>query len=174
MYYVDDVVTTKDLISINNTQKNWALSDFVHYYATIGDPVYIRIEELCKKYKEFPLRAVFTALAGKIVKERNIKSGNLWFSDDDFKNGEAALEFIKDIKDNVKVKITSVGTFFCLLLKTYYLNDIDRDRLRHSIIVRYGTENYGTALQCAMAIEHWYNFKSKTYRYISNEIIPRR
>lgn len=175
MYYVDEVVTTLDLISINNTQKNWALLDYIHYHASAGNPTYIKLEEICKRYSEFPLRAILTAIAEKTVKEHNIKDGDLYFTDEDFEKAKEALEFIKGIKNNIRIRITSIATFFQLLLKTYYLNDIDRERLYSNVISRYGTENYGNALQCAMAIEHWYNYRSKSsYRYISNEIIPRR
>lgn len=174
MYYVDEDITVKDLISINNTQKNWSLIDYIHYYASLGNTTYIGLERLCKKYDYIPLKAIFAAVAKKYVKEYLIKNGELNFTDEEFIEGEEALEFITNIKKNIKVKITGQAIFFFLVLKTYYLEDIDRERLYNCIVSKYGTENYGNSDQCALAIEHWYNHKMRTYRYISNEILPRR
>ena len=174
MYYVDEAVTSKDLISINNTQKNWGLADYIHYYASLGNTSYIKLEEIIKRYNEFPLKAILAAISEKYVKEVTTKNGDLNFTEEEFEKGIEALEFIKDIKDNIRIKITGQAIFFFLLLKTYYLEGIDREKLKNSIITRYGTENYGNSDQCAIAIEHWYNYKSKNYRYISNEIKPKR
>ena len=174
MYYIDETITGKDLISINNTQKNWGLLDFIHYYSILGNETYCKIEELCKKYSDIPLKPILTSLGKKYVKEYIIKEGSLNFTDEEFAEAEIALEFIKQIKDSIKLRITNLATFTFLLLKTYYLEGIDKERLFNNVISKYGTENYGTALQCAMAIEHWYNYKARTYRYISNEIIPQR
>jgi len=174
MYYVDDFVTTEELISINNTQKNWGMSDYIHYYASTGNDTYAKLESLCKKYDALPLKAIITAINKTFIRDNTIKTGKLNFTDEDFERGDICLEYINNIKKNIKVKITTPATFFLQIAKTYYLEGIDRERLSNSIISKYGTENYGNSLQCAMAIEHWYNYKSRTYRYISNEILPKR
>lgn len=174
MYYVDESVTAKDLISINNTQKNWGMMDYIHYYANLGNETYIKLEKICKKYDDIPLKSIITAINETFINERVLKSGRLNFTDEDFKKGEECLEFINGIKKNIKVRITSPAIFFLLIAKTYYLKEIDREKLYNSIISRYGTENYGNSMQCSIVIEHWYNFKSRTYRYISNEILPKR
>lgn len=149
--------------------------DYIHYYSSLGDRSYIRLEEIYKRYSEFPLKAVLAAISGgKYVKERVIKNGDANFTDEEFERGIEALEFIKNIRDNVKVQIIAPGIFFFLTLKVYYLEGVNRDKLFDSIVSKYGTENYGNSDQCAAALEHWYNYKSKTYRYISNEILPRR
>lgn len=174
MYYIDESVTSKDLISINNTQKNWGMADYVHYYASLGNESYMKLEKIWKEYDEFSLKVILTAITEKYIKERKLKAGDLYLTDEDFEKGRECLEFIKNIKNNIRVKITDQVTFFFLLVKTYYLQDIDRERLYNSVVNRYGTENYGNSLQCAVVIEHWYNFKARTYRYISNEILPKR
>lgn len=174
MYYVDDFITAKELISINNTQKNWGMMDYIHYYASIGNETYIKLEQLCKKYDAIPLKAITAAINKTLINERIIKSGDIEIEDKDFEEGDKCLEYLNNIRKNIKVHITTPASFFLLLAKTYYLEGIDRIKLYHAVITKYGTENYGSSLQCAMAIEHWYNFKSRTYRYISNEILPRR
>ena len=78
------------------------------------------------------------------------------------------------MKREIKVRINNQAIFFFLVVKAYYLINIDRERLYKCIVERYGTENYGTALQCATVIEHWYNHKLRQYRYISNELLPKR
>lgn len=174
LYYIDDAISSKDLISINNTQKNWGMTDYIHYYASLGNETYIKLEEICKKYDQFPLKAILTAISEKYIKMNKVKSGDLFFTDEDFEKGEECLEFLNNIRKNIKVRISNQAIFYFLVVKTYYLNEIDRERLYNSIVSKYGTENYGTSLQCAMVIEHWYNFKYRTYRYISNEILPKR
>lgn len=175
MYYIDPAVTSKDLISINNTQKNWGMADYVHYYASLGNRTYYNLESIWKKYDDIPLKAILAAVSGgRYIKERYVKNGDIEFTDEEFMQGEEALNFIREIKNAIRVKITGQSIFFYLMIKTYYLNDIDRDKLFHAVVSRYGTENYGNSDQCSIAIEHWYNFKSKYYRYISNEILPRR
>lgn len=174
MYYIDEAITSLDLVSINNTQKNWGLKDYIHYYSSLGNKTYKRIEEICKEYNEIPLKALLPAIATKYVHERDLKSGVLNFTEEEFERGEETLKFIKRIISNIRIKITSPAIFFFLIIKTYYLEGIDRDRLYDSIVSKYGTENYGNADQCAIVIEHWYNYKLRTYRYISNEILPKR
>ena len=134
----------------------------------------MKLEKIWKEYDEFSLKVILTAITEKYIKERKLKAGDLYLTDEDFEKGRECLEFIKNIKNNIRVKITDQVTFFFLLVKTYYLQDIDRERLYNSVVNRYGTENYGNSLQCAVVIEHWYNFKARTYRYISNEILPKR
>lgn len=174
MYYIDEIVTSLDLISINNTQTNWSLLDYIHYWASLGNKTFIKLEEMQKKYNEFPLKVVCSSFYEKYVNERMIKSGNLNFSDNDFLKGEKCLEFLRNLKNNIKVKINNQFIFFFLIVKSYYLKGINRDKLFNNIVLRYGTENYGNSEQCALVIEHYYNYKSKDYRYISNEILPRR
>lgn len=173
IYYVDESVTSYDLISINNTQSNWGLIDYIHYYATLGSDKYIKLEELVKKY-DFPNKVIAAAVVGKYVKESTIKNGSFSFTEKELGEGIKCLEFLQALKDNIKCKITGQSIFFFLVLKTYYLDGIDRDKLFNSLVSRYGTENYGNSEQCARAIEIYYNYKSKNYRYISNEILPKR
>lgn len=174
MYYVDEAVTVNDLISINNTQKNWGLMDFIHFYASTGNETYKTIEKLTQEYDEFPLKVVLSAIAEKYINERQIKAGTLNFSDEEIEKGKECLEYLKNINRNIKVKITSPATFYFLVVKTYYLEGIDRERLSSSITSKYGTENYGSSDQCASVIEHWYNHKLRSYRYIANELLPKR
>ena len=141
MYYVDDAVTSRDLISINNTQKNWGLLDYIHYYASLGNDSYIKLERICKDYEDIPLKVIAAAVCKKYVKERVIKRGDVVVTDEDVAEGIETLEFINRIRKNIKVKITAKGIFFYLIVKTYYLQDIDRDKLYNSIVSRYGTEN---------------------------------
>lgn len=174
MYYVDEAVTVKDLISINNTQKNWGLMDYIHYYASSGNDTYIELEKVWKEYDDMPLKVVLSAINEKYVHERNIKAGDLNFSEEDFKKGKECLDYLKKMRKEIKVRITQPANFFFLVIKVYYLEGIDKERLYKMIVERYGTENYGNAEQCARAIENWYNHKLRQYRYISNEILPKR
>lgn len=174
MYYIDEAVTTNDLISINNTQKNWGMMDYMHFYASSGNETYKKLEYLCKEYDELPLKAILAAVGAKYIKERRVKNGELNFTEEEFAEGEKCLEFLRKISKDIKIRINNQSIFFFLVVKTYYLKDIDRERLYESIIKNYGTENYGTAIQCSMVLEHWYNHRLRTYRYISNEILPKR
>lgn len=174
MYYIDDSVSSKDLISINNSQRNWGLNDFIHYHASLGTKTFVGLEKVCKQY-EFPLKVVLSALSkGKYIKEHKIKDGNLELSVEEFEEGIKTLEYLKNIQDNIKQKIISPAIIFFLITKIYYLEDIDRERLANGVIRNYGTDNYGNAEQCAYVLEKWYNKNFRTYRYISNEIMPKR
>lgn len=174
MYYVDDAVTGADLITINNTQKNWGMLDYIHYYASLGNVTFKALEKVVKAYDEFPLKVILSSIGKKYIKERRIKAGDVEFSENDIKDGIICLQYMKEIKDNIKVKIINPAIFFFLVTKIYYLQDIDKNRLYNNIILKYGTENYGNAEQCALVLEHFYNFHAKQYRYISNEILPKR
>lgn len=173
-YYIDDNVVLTDLITINNTQKNWSINDYLHFYSELGNENYIKLEQLYNKYNVFPIRVILNSLGDRYTKESAIKTGNISFTDEEFIESETILEFISNIKNNIKQSIIEPRIFFALIIKTYRLPNIDKERLSSSIIERYGTENYGNSIQCAQVIEHWYNHKLRTYRYISNEILPRR
>lgn len=174
MYYVDDAVTTTDLISINNTQKNWGMLDYIHFYASSGNESYQKLEKLTRKYDDIPLRAILAAVGARYIKERRVKDGEIDFSEEEFIEGEKCLDFLQSLKREIKIRINNQAIFFFLVVKVYYLEGIDRERLYKCIVEKYGTENYGTAIQCSMVLEHWYNHKLRTYRYISNEILPKR
>ena len=103
MYYIDESVTSKDLISINNTQKNWGMADYVHYYASLGNESYMKLEKIWKEYDEFSLKVILTAITEKYIKERKLKAGDLYLTDEDFEKGRECLEFIKNIKNNKHV-----------------------------------------------------------------------
>ena len=76
-------------------------------------------------------------------------------------------------KDNIFKGILIVQIM--LMIDAFFqVFDIDKNRLYNNIILKYGTENYGNAEQCALVLEHFYNFHAKQYRYISNEILPKR
>lgn len=174
MYYIDDQVTSADLITINNTQKNWGIIDYIHYYASLGNVTFRALEKIIKEYDEFPIKVILSAIGKKYIKERRIKAGDIEFAEEEFKEGLICLQWLKDIKDGIKVKITNISIFFFLITKVYYLQDIDRDRFANNVISKYGTENYGNSEQCALVLEHFYNYRAKQYRYISNEILPKR
>lgn len=174
MYYIDDSVSSHDLISINNSQRNWGLNDFIHYHASLGNGTFKELENIIKTY-EFPLKAILAAIfGGRYIKEHKIKDGELVISTEDLENGIAALNYLQKIQESIKIKIISPAIFFFLITKIYYLEDIDRERLFNGIIKNYGTENYGNAEQCAQVLEKWYNKNFRNYRYISNEIMPKR
>lgn len=173
-YYIDNNVNTKDLITINNTQKNWSIRDYIHFYNEGGNEYYKKLDNLCDKYSDFPIRVILCALDTKYVKETIIKNGTISFTDEQYDECIKIMDFITNIKNNIKIQIIEPRIFFFLLVKTYYLDGIDRERLSNIVIERYGTENYGNSIQCATVLEHWYNHKLRTYRYISNEILPRR
>lgn len=174
MYYVDEAVTVNDLISINNTQKNWGLMDYIHFYASTGNDTYREIEKICSDNEDLPLKVILATINEKYVRERDIKSGKIVFNEEELEKGKECLRYIREIKKGIRIKITSPAIFFFLVVKAYYLINIDRERLQKMVIERYGTENYGNADQCARAIENWYNHKLRSYRYISNEILPKR
>ena len=175
MYYIDEGVTSYDLISINNTQTNWSLNDYIHYWATLGNETFINIEKYVKIYESlFPLKVILAAFYKRYVKERIIKAGSLSLSETEYREGEKCLEFLKQLKENIRYKVNNQFIFYFLVIKTYYLDGIDKDKLFNNVVSRYGTENYGNSEQCAIVLEHFYNYKSKNYRYISNEILPRR
>lgn len=174
MYYIDSNVTSKDLISINNTQTNWGMKDYVHYYAALGKPSYQRLENILNKYAELPTKVILSAVGARYIKEYHIKNGNLEFTDEEFENGIECLDYLIDLKNKIKMKITNQVIFFFLIVKTYYLQGIDRGLLFKNVMNRYGTENYGNSEQCAQVLEHFYNYNQRNYRYLSNEILPRR
>lgn len=174
MYYVDEAVTSMELISINNTQSNWSLSDYIHYYASLGDAKYIELEKIIKKYNDIPIRVIMCALTKRYYKDSKIKAGEFNITEEELEEGKECLEWLDILKNNINVRVTEPRIFYFLVVKAYYLEGISRERLYNCIIERYGTENYGSAEQCATVLEHWYNFKQRNYRYISNEILPRR
>lgn len=150
------------------------LLDFIHFYASSGDETYKKLERICNEYDDIPLKAILAAISSKYIKEYKVKSGELSFIEEEFEEGKKALEFLRKLRKNIKIKINNQAIFFFLVTKVYYLENIDRDRLYNNIVSKYGTENYGTSIQCATVLEHWYNFKARNYRYVSNEILPKR
>lgn len=121
MYYIDDAITGADLITINNTQKNWGMLDYIHYYASLDNKTFIALEKVVKAYEDFPLKVILSAIGKKYIKERRIKAGDIEFTEKDIEEGLICLQYMKNIRDNIKVKIINPAIFFFLTTKIYYL-----------------------------------------------------
>ena len=97
IYYIDDSITSVDILSINNTQTNWSLKDYIHYYSMLGNYTFIRLEKIIKKYKEIPLKVILIAISTKYIKENKIKIGELNTSEEEFEEGLKTLDFLQKL-----------------------------------------------------------------------------
>lgn len=74
-YVVNNNLTSKSIIEANNTQKGWAITDFIHSFAKKGDADYLRLLDLIAEYNQFGISAVYEAFCSVNGAQKLIKSG---------------------------------------------------------------------------------------------------
>ena len=58
-YQIQEKMSNNSICLLNNNQAKWALSDYLHHHAALGNENYVKLERFCKEHKvSFPLALV--------------------------------------------------------------------------------------------------------------------
>lgn len=124
---------------INSLQKGWGTLDYIHYYAQLGNPYFIELLRLSKKYNLSPviILLMFKADGGNLL--RGVRNENLTFdiSEKGLKQIEEKLQNILKIYECYGVKSTKLFKAICKIysLKNFVpdicINKINLQRKRY-------------------------------------------
>lgn len=163
-FIIQDSLGRKECTKLNESQKNWAIMDYVNSYANEGNDNYIWLRQQIKTYNILPNTTVLSvAVGGKNMNGGRIyadtvKSGKFSIDDDTRVNVEALLFYLSRFSDTVKVIKGRADTFYSAINFLYNLDGIDNERLVRTINnARYEMVSSGTIEGCLSQIEHFYN-----------------
>ena len=120
--------------SMNIYQSNWKIDDYIWSYAEQGDPSYIRLLHLLKRYKKdgFDYKAISSVLCKGLGEMSSVfvMNGGVVISEEDKNKAVVCIEWLKPLVGILEdVDCGSIKSFIQVLVWCYYNPKINNDRL---------------------------------------------
>lgn len=161
-YVIAEGAGNKECIYMNMNMANWKLPDFIKSYAEQGNVNYQRLLTLMEKYAYGNLDIISTAVYRvSKSKHRDIKSGVLQLTEEQYKNAIPRLEYIKPLLDNLDEKKLpgSLTTLMQTLIYYYDYPEVDKNRLAYSVEKYiYNATPWVLNTDCEREVENAYNY----------------
>jgi hypothetical protein len=114
-YEIDPTITMKKIMDKNAGTLHWHATDYLNYYASIGNKSYLYLKKLMLRYDNCSLATIFLAIG---------RGTNIW---DKFRKGDFVFDF--NIVENSRIEL--------LLTRTYnILNHLKEIMLENKEILR--------------------------------------
>ena len=170
-YIIAEGAGNTECVYMNMNMINWNLSDFVKSYAEQGNENYQRLLTLMEKYAGGSLDIISTAVYRvSKAKTREIKSGVLQLTEDQYKAAIPRLEFIKPLLEKLNGKRLpgSMKTLMQTLIYYYDYPEVDKERLAYSVEKYiYNAPSWNLNEDCERSVENIYNYNMKLEDKIS-------
>ena len=164
-YIIAEGAGNTECIYMNMNMVNWKLPDFVKSYAEQGNENYQRLLTLMEKYAGGNLNIISTAVYRvSKAKTKEIKSGVLQLTEEQYKAAIPRLEFIKPMleKLNEKKLPGSIMTLMQTLIYYYDYPEVDKERLAYSVEKYiYNAAPWVINEDCEKEVESVYNYNMK-------------
>lgn len=161
-YIIAEGAGNKECVYMNMNMVNWKLPDFIKSYAEQGDENYQRLLSLMEKYADGDLNIIFTAIYRiSKAKTREIKSGILQLTEEQYEAAIPRLEYIKPILEEIDDKKLpgSVTTLIQTLIYYYDYPEVDKERLKYSVEKYiYNATPWVLNTDCEKEVENCYNY----------------
>ena len=161
-YIIAEGAGNKECIYMNMNMVNWKLPDFIKSYAEQGNENYQRLLSLMEKYADGNLNIIFTAIYRiSKAKTREIKSGILQLTEEQYEAAIPRLEYIKPILEEIDDKKLpgSVTTLMQTLIYYYDYPEVDKERLKYSVEKYiYNATPWVLNTDCEKEVENCYNY----------------
>ena len=161
-YIVAEGAGNKECIYMNMNMVNWALPDFIKSYAEQGNENYQRLLSLIENYANGNLNIISTAVYRvSKAKTREIKSGILQLTEEQYRAAIPRLEYIKPILEEIDYKKLpgSVVTLMQTLIYYYDYPEVDKERLKYSVEKYiYNATPWVLNTDCEREVENCYNY----------------
>lgn len=164
-YIVAEGAGSKECIYMNMNMVNWKLPDFIKSYAEQGNVNYQRLLALMNKYVGGNLDIISTAVYRiSKSKHKDIKSGMLQLTEEQYKEAIPRLEFIQPLLEKINEKKLP-GSFVTLMQTLIYYFDypeVDNERLMESIEKYiYNSKPWVSNQDCEKEVEDCYNYNRR-------------
>ena len=147
---------------MNMNMVNWKLPDFIKSYAEQGNENYQRLLSLMERYANGNLDIISTAIYRiSKSKHREIKSGILQLTEEQYKAAIPRLEYIKPILENIDEKKLPGSMVTLMQTLIYYFDypEVDKDRLKYSVErYIYNATPWVSHSDCEKEVENAYNY----------------
>jgi hypothetical protein len=161
-YIIAEGAGSKECIYMNMNMVNWKLPDFIKSYAEQGNDNYKRLLALMEKYANGNLDIISTAVYRvSKSKHRDIKSGVLQLTEEQYKAAVPRLEFITPLMNNINEKKLpgSMVTLMQTLIYYFDYEEVDKERLAYSVEKYiYNSTPWVVNTDCEMEVENAYNY----------------
>ena len=161
-YIIAEGAGNKECVYMNMNMVNWKLPDFIKSYAEQGNENYQRLLSLMEKYANGNLNIIFTAIYRiSKAKTREIKSGILQLTEEQYEAAIPRLEYIKPILEEIDDKKLpgSVTTLMQTLIYYYDYPEVDKERLKYSVEKYiYNATPWVLNTDCEKEVENCYNY----------------
>lgn len=161
-YIIAEGAGNKECVYMNMNMVNWKLPDFIKSYAEQGNENYQRLLSLMEKYADGNLNIIFTAIYRiSKAKTREIKSGILQLTEEQYEAAIPRLEYIKPILEEIDDKKLpgSVTTLMQTLIYYYDYPEVDKERLKYSVEKYiYNATPWVLNTDCEKEVENCYNY----------------
>lgn len=167
-YIVQNGIGIKECISMNIQQANWSFLDYIESYATRGNENYIKLHDLIRKYNDFSLSGLATALFGICKFSPNVViEGKLIIDDDTLEKAKLRLDYVRQFNEPIaKMQVNRCVLKQALLFMTMF-DEVDKQNLVE-VFYKNATllDAFHTLKECMQSLEKLYNYKRKNYVYI--------
>ena len=161
-YIIAEGAGNKECIYMNMNMVNWALPDFIKSYAEQGNENYQRLLSLIENYANGNLNIISTAVYRvSKAKTREIKSGILQLTQEQYRAHIPRIEYIKPILEEIDYKKLpgSVVTLMQTLIYYYDYPEVDKERLKYSVEKYiYNATPWVLNTDCEREVENCYNY----------------
>ena len=161
-YIIAEGAGNKECIYMNMNMVNWKLPDFIKSYAEQGNENYQRLLSLMERYANGNLDIISTAIYRvSKSKHREIKSGILQLTEEQYKAAIPRLEYIKPILENIDEKKLPGSMVTLMQTLIYYFDypEVDKDRLKYSVErYIYNATPWVSHSDCEKEVENAYNY----------------
>lgn len=167
-YIVQKGIGIKECISMNIQQANWGVIDYVESYSIRGNENYTKLHDLIRRYNDFSLGGLATALYGIGKFSMNVLiEGKLIIDDDTLEKAKIRLDYVRQFNETIaKMQVNRSVLRQALIYMTMF-DEVDKDILLETF-KKNGTllEAYHTLRECMQSLEKLYNYKRKNYVYV--------
>lgn len=162
-YFIADGATQGDCQRMNSVRLGWKATDFIKFYATLGNKDFMNLSELLEMFSGFNLGTIAYAIIGASPTgglSTKIIDGTFECNDESYLKAVESLSYLKNLEYYIQ-KIKGRKTQLCqAIIFCYWLDGIDRDRLARRIAETYNSINPPTDMERALEeLEFIYNYK---------------
>lgn len=170
-YIIAEGAGNTECVYMNMNMVNWGLADFIKSYAEQGNENYQRLLTLIEKYAGGSLDIISTAVYRvSKAKTRDIKSGVLQLTEEQYRDAIPRLEFIKPLLEKLNEKRLPGSIKVLMQTLIYYFDypEVDKERLAYSVEKYiYNATPWVLNEDCEREVENVYNYNMKLEDKIS-------
>lgn len=143
IFYVQaEEITQDDIASMNSNKKNWAMPDYIHFYAAKGMPDYVTFQNFCKEQSHMPIGTLISLCSADGKRNtKKVHDGHLDISRISF--AKDMIGFLKDFQ-RINESIATSSRFIEALALIAAHAEYDHQRLIGKVEM-----NPGALVPCA-------------------------